>query len=250
MFNHQSFLLSKLLEYKKINHRYSLRSFAKKLKMSPSHLSSLIHGRRKLTSMQVSKISSALDLDSDATFQLLQQALPEELQSKHNSYEFQLLAEDQLKLISHWSHFAILSLGQIKNNKPHPKWIAEKLGLHVHEALDAFLRLKRMGLLSEENGHFRQTSKPLATSRDIPSEVIKNFHKENLRIAAEKIDSVPVRAREFAAVTLAINPKKIDRAKKLIQDLQIKLCDELEDQNCSEVYTLAIQFFPLTQENR
>ena len=218
------------------------------LEISPAQLSSLMSGRKKLTPKLASKIIDTLDLDHDSYSSLIEEMVPHPRKAKINLPELQVLPEDEFKLISDWVHFAILSLAHVKRNSADLNWIAKKLSISPKAAKEAFQRLQKMGLVQNQGLGFVQTSKPLTTTADIPSAVIREYHKKNLNLALDKIETVSVEKREYSSITMAVDPKKLAKAKKMINDFKQKLCLELESGNTSEVYTFSMQLFPLTQQ--
>lgn len=246
--NYQVLLKNHLSERQKRNPRFSLRAFSKMLEISPAQLSSLINGRKKLTPKLASKIIDTLNLDEEAYSSLIEEMVPHPRRGQPHLPDLQILPEDEFKLISDWVHFAILSLAHIKKNSADTNWIADRLGVEPSLAQEAFLRLKKMGLVKIQGVGFVQTSKPLTTTTDIPSSVIRDYHKQNLNLALNKIESVAVDKREYSSITMAVDPKKFAKAKKMINDFKQKLCLELETGNTSEVYTFSMQLFPLTRQ--
>ncbi len=243
---YQSVLRSHLDDRRRRNSRFSLRSFAKHLEISPGQLSSLINGKKNLTAKQAVKIIEKLNLSEQDALDLMRELHPKLRALSPPSPSTQLLSEDEFRLISSWEHFAILSLGKVRENRATPEWIASALAIDLPTATVAFQRLKRMGLIRLKDGHFRQTTKPLITTTEVPSSAIREYHRQNLLLAAQKIESVPVEEREFTSITMAVNPRRMEKAKKIIREMKQKVCDELETSDCTEVYTLAIQLFPVT----
>lgn len=221
------------------NPNYSLRAMSRQFKVSPAQLSQIISGKRKITAkiallladrLGYSPIEKAYMMDIDA---------PPVAQ--------RILEEDQFKVISDWYHYAILSLSQVKDNKADVRWIAKRLGIDVITAREAYMRLKKLKYLEESDGKFRQSSVPLTTAQDVPSSAVRKFHKQKLALAAEKLEEVPVELREFGAITFPVNLAKLPNAKKLIRKFRNDLYKYLEAGEKQEVYTLAIQLFPLTK---
>jgi len=249
MKSYQNILMNELSLRRLKNSRFSLRAFARLLDMSPAHLSSLINGKKNLTPKQAKKIVTKLNL-SDSESHALVQDIAGLQTDAFQLPDLQLLTDDEFKLISDWYHMAILSLGQIPN-RAHAHWIADQLEIDPAIAWDAFYRLQRLGLLSVKKGKFSQTSKPLTTKADIPSKAVRKYHAQTLRLAAEKLESVATEKRDFSAITMAVHPSKIAKAKKMIHEFRQKLCAELESSpNPSEVYTLSIQLFPVTKARK
>ena len=243
----QSLLLRELNYRKERNPNFSLRAFAKLLCISPAQLSQLISGKRRLTERQALKIAEKLSMSPNERIEILRNIRPDFIPKDDSPTEvFQILEDDQFKLISEWYHYAILSLGDLKNCKADTRWITKRLGISELQAIDAFSRLKRMGIIKIIGGKFKQVSKPLFTSSDRASIYIRRYHQKNLSLASEKLEIIPVEKRDFSSMTFAVNTKKLSIAKKLIQDFEKRLCKELEAGDKSEVYTLSVQLFPLT----
>ncbi|QDK45842.1 hypothetical protein DOM22_12115 [Bdellovibrio sp. ZAP7] len=246
---YRDILSSELLTRKQSNPRFSLRAFAKQLDLSASHLSSLIIGKRNLTPQQAHKLLNKLELSPADKSLFLSSAFPHILETPTaQERQTQLIADDKFTFLADWYHFAILSLGDISLNKATPAWVSERLGISELQARDALNRLQRLDLISiKSDGSFKQTGNPLTTTDDIPSGAIKAYHRSVIDLAKTKLDTVPVEEREYGAITLAINPAKIGKAKKMIRDFQNQLCEELEVGKKKSVYTLSVQFFPVSE---
>lgn len=244
----QNVLADQLKRKRDKNSQFSLRAFARSLDMSPAHLSNLINGRKNLSPKFAQKIIDKLDLSENERFELAQDIIINLKSNPVKKLNLKTLKEDEFRLIADWYHLAILSLGRL-DNKANAQWLAEKLGISENTAWDAFMRLRRLGLLSVKNGRFWQSSQEFSTTNDIPSEAIRLHHRQNLELAKEKLDTIPVNMRDYSSVTMAISSKKIAKAKRMIHDFKLKLCAELEtDASSTDVYTLAIQLFPLTKQ--
>ncbi len=243
---HQSILVNHLASRKRRNSQFSLRSFAKVLEISPGQLSNLMRGKKNLTTKQAVKIIEKLNLSEEESMDLIRGLHPKLKNIAHDIQDEHILADDEFKLISNWHHFAILSLANVRGNQASPSWISTRIGIDPLSAQLALERLLRLKMIEIKNGKFRQITRPLNTKSDIPSRVIRDYHQQNLRLASEKLESVPVDLREFSAITMAVDPKKMSKAKKMISEFKQRLCKELETKDATEVYTLSMQLFPLT----
>lgn len=244
MKQYQELLANQLSNRKKQNPQYSLRSFAKNLGISPGQLSSLINGKKNLTLKQAAKLIEKLDLDEESSTDIIKELVPE---TKSTKEQPRTLAEDEMAIVSEWYYFAILSLGKIKNNRATGEWIGRKLAIQPTVAANALQTLTRMNLVKIEGSSFRQTGLELTTKTDIPSSAIRNYHRQNLKMAEGKLESVPVKERSFNSITVAVNPEKLQEATKLIERFLHRLSSTLEDGRATEVYTFATQLFPLTK---
>lgn len=242
-----SILLRYLNDRKKSNSQYSLRALAKGLEMSPSQLSSIINKKKKLSPNQAVKIIQKLKLTEQESLELLSDIHPELRDALSCKMEQQELTTDEFKIISNWIHFAILSLSYFKNNKASSQWIAYKLNVSEDEVEPAFRRLEKLGLVEIRGQRFVQTSKPLTTTKDVPSEAIRSHHRQNIENALYKLDSVDVLERDFSSITLPIDIQDMKKAKDMINEFKKKLYQELKCDDPTDVYTLSVQFFPLTK---
>ncbi|MDD0853988.1 TIGR02147 family protein [Halobacteriovorax sp. GB3] len=249
----KEYLQAELDNRKKKNSLFSLRAFARNLGISPAQLSQIISGKRPLTITTAKKIVRALKLSPIESETFLQAVDPDFVSKKKtrlSDEKRKKLKEDEFRLICDWEHFAILSLSEVQNNSSDARWIAKRLNIPMNVAADARDRLLRLGIIEIKNSQFRQVSAPLTTTNDIKSESIQRSHYQNLELAMQKLESVEVSKREYTTVTMATNPKKIKEAKTLIREFKRKLMEFLEDGEKTDVYTLAIQLFPLTEKGK
>ncbi|MGE0174352.1 MAG: TIGR02147 family protein [Oligoflexales bacterium] len=248
--DYRDFLLNAYKEKRQKNSQYSLRSYAKFLGISAPQLSKILNRKQPLSLRHATQIADKLALSPSQRSQLAT-ALNSELllpTDARGRQEFLQLADDRFRLISDWWHFAILSLGSVRGNSKDPKWIATRLGITVQVAEDAFQRLLRLNLVEMVDGGYRQSGLPLSTTTDVPSSAIQKYHRQNLELAAEKLGSIPVDLREFTSITIAVDPNNIAKAKDAIRKFKRSMADSLGSGNKEEVYTLAIQLFPLTTQ--
>lgn len=241
MSNIQEILKIELEKRQKNNPAYSLRAFARFLEISPATLSQIISGKRGVSVKRLDAIVKKLGLSPK------QQLKAMDIKSTANRKTV-MLQEDEFKLISEWYHFAILSLGELKDNQADSRWIARRLNISLNQANQAMVRLERLGIIEVNAGKFKQVGNPLKTTTDIPSASIRNYHKGLLSLAQNKLETVDVKKREYSSVTMAINTKKIKQAKELTQKYKEDMLALLDEGKLDEVYQLSIQLFPLSQK--
>lgn len=161
--------------------------------------------------------------------------------------EHELIQEDVFRLMSDWYYFAILNLARVPDNRAEPEWIADRLGLSMPEVLGAIKRLKRLGLLEIAGSRMKRTRASLKTTDGVPSAALRTYHKQNLERARVSIDRDSVELRDISSLTMAVDPREIAAAKRAIGRFQDKFTKMFKSKDPSEVYTLAVQFFPQTQ---
>lgn len=235
----KDFLTNEFVRRKRKNPHYSLRAFARDLGLNVASLSQTLAGKRDLSAQNKALVAEKLCLSP-----LEQSKLGNK--TKRSATVFDPIAEDRFHLMSEWYYFAILSLARIRRNRADAWWVAKRLGISAIEARAALERLQRLGYIKITRGKLVRTAAPLTTTNDVPSAALRKFNKQFLELAAKSIDRDTVDKRQTVTMTMAINPKRIPDAKQMVLEFRNRLCDFLEEGAQNEVYSLAIQLFPLT----
>lgn len=248
----QNQLRNFLSQAQKRNPGYSLRAFAKKLQLSPSAVSEILNGKRKVSQKLAHKILLNLDCSPTEQYRILSLFNQDEnsfTEGKDKLQSLQLSA-DQYHLISDWHHFAILSLAETKGFRADPLWIAKRLGVKVIEAELALERIQRLGLVrwSRKNKTLALTQTQITTSDEIKNQAIKKSHQQDLHLSAEALENAPIEIRDFTSMTMAVDALKIPQAKRMIRDFQAKMSAFLETGEQTEVYKLCVHLIPLSKE--
>jgi len=220
---------------------YSLRAFSRDLNIGIASVSEVIQGKRKLSEDNLLKVAEKLSL-SPLDVERLKGS-----ETKAEEKEYLRLEEERFALISDWQHFAILNLAQTRGNRACPKWIAKRLCVSFIEARNAFNRLIALELISVTGKKMNRTTKPIITSFGIPSTALKKHHSQLIEKAKLSVFKDSLDKREIVSITMAIDPKKLPVAKRMISRFLKKLSNVLEVSPQKEVYNLNIQLFPLTQ---
>lgn len=240
-------LKTEFVERSRRNPNYSLRAYARSLKLDSSTLSAIIRGKRAVSIKMTKRILDQMKIDDSLRLKLAKSFFSNGNVEVKNIFE---LSVDMLESISSWEHFAILSLLQTDDVKPSVSWVADRLNLSLGRAIESMDRLERLGLISRKEKKWTVVHKELSTSTDIPSYALRKAHKSNIEKAIEAIDIVDVDWRDVTGVTVAIDKKKIKEAKVLIKNFRRDLSSFLESGKKNEVYRINIQFFPLTKGSK
>lgn len=249
----QNLLRARYESAKLKNRAYSIRAFAKQAGISPATLSRILNGKRKVSRKLADKLCNKLLLDPQERAELLSHfsplIFPNSQDSADSSRAIQLTA-DQYQVVSDWRAYAILGLTEIQNFKNDPAWISRRLRVPVTEVKQVIARLLRLEMLTEdEKGNLKRVNPRYRTTDDVANLALKKSHYQNLELARESLDSDPVSERDFSWITFPMDPKKLGDAKTLIRKFQQDLYKILdENAKPSEVYRLAVHFFPLTKD--
>lgn len=239
------------------NPRYSLRSFARDLKLHPSTLCMVLKRKRKLPGKNLNEVLKELALNSieESMFRdsfHRTKAKLDQIEIKPEFINRVILDEAYYEAIAEWEHFALLELITIPGFENSSNYIAKRLNITPERAQHVVENLKNSKLIKEEGGELILLNEEVQTTEDIVSKALRESHKESLEIAMSKIDDININLRDYSSETMAIDPEKIQEAKSIIREFRKKMCTLLSDGNKKEVYQLQIQFFPMTniQENQ
>jgi uncharacterized protein (TIGR02147 family) len=259
-----------LVQRSQRNPSYSLRALARDIECSPTFLSLVLSGKRRLSLQRAKQISQSLQLPDHTKNILLRAVATEALsqdtrelldpfkaasESMNNPLDTYFdVVEDRETLLKHWYHVAILDLASTKNFKPDTDWIAKRLGISGLEARDAVNRLIRLGLVEVKGAKWRKTENRIFVKTKNSQKAIREFHQQMAQRAIEVMKASDAQkdfeARSISGITMAIDPSRVEKARKMIAKFQDSLADLMtEGSNCTEVYQLNVQFFPLTVLN-
>jgi len=256
--DYRHWLKAELERRQRINPRYSLRSFAQNLELSPSFLSKVLNGKKNLS------IESAFDVSEKLQLSNTEKKLFCQWVAKHsigdiiseitsdNSENTELdhavnLELESFQVISDWYHFAIRELTETKGFKEDPNWIAQRLGISPKEAREGFARLIKLKLIDKKRGRYKKTAELMATPSGTPSQALRNHHSQMIHKANEALNTQSVLERSITGITIPTHPEKIEMVRDEIMKFRRRMAELLDTKNPSEVYQLNIQLFRLTE---
>src|SRR5690606_22408831 len=89
----------------------------------------------------------------------------------------------------------------------------------------------------------------ISSSDEISSKAIRNLHSETLLTCIQALQNTTVEERYFSTITLNINPIDIPRIKNFIRKFEDEFEKEFETKPGEEVYSLNINFIPMTKKD-
>ncbi len=229
--------------YKKrqaINRGYSQNAFARDLGVSPTALSQVLSGKRNFSAKNAAKVSHNLNLPIET--------VRDSGNNNHFSKAMRLKI-DSFSIIADWYHFAILNLVEVDKVSSNEQ-ISTRLGLSPKVTEEAVKRLLKLKLLEVKGKRYSRLQYALDAGTDIPSEALRKHNREKMELAIESLEKVSIHNRDVSSLTVTFDPSKMDKLKEEIKRFKsraLKICDSEQD---SEVYSLNIQFFPLTHSEK
>jgi len=249
------------------NPRYSLRAFARDLKVSPSRLSEVLNRKQGLSRQAAAAITKTLgygeeeaeyfcDLVSlkharsvkereDAKLRVFKYDFERD-RDRDELYSLQL---DSFKIISDWYHLGIMELMKVKNFKHDTKWISRRLGVQIIQIELAIERLVRVGLIKIEDGKFVAVQSNGWVPGGVPSSSIRKFHRQVLEKALVAMETQAVEERFFSTRLMTLNRSDLPEAFETITDFQKKFCVDREAESSKELlYCISMQLFKIVEE--
>lgn len=255
----QLYYISKLKERlslkQKDNPHYSLRAFSRDLDIHGSTMSQILNGKRGLPFKRANDVADKLGLSPKERTLFMESFF----RSKTNIDAIKIdslderfiLDESYFKAIAEWEHYAVLELFNLIHYDLSAAAISKKLGIDLNRAevvLDNLLSCKL--LIQDENNELQRAHPDIKTTEDITSNALKKSHKETLKMGLNKLEEIEVELRDFSSTTVAVDLEKLPEAKTIIREFRQKMTALLRDGQKTDVYQLAIQFYPLTQINK
>jgi uncharacterized protein (TIGR02147 family) len=256
------------LARQRANRSYSLRAFARDLKISPAFLSLFFSGKKKFSLSRAKKASELMKLPKKMEKEFLRDV---EIQAASNRNTQDLIAELRqarepkafsahhrlpLKVfreMKDWYYLAILQLVNHPKFKLDKKWVAEALHLSTFEAEQAISILTRFGLIRQNKlsqWEATYSNLDMTYKRSVASN--REFHRQMMRLAAlelQKKDQSDFEKRNITGITVAISNTKIEAAKEMVEEFKARFEKLIESKNrndIDEIFQLNVQFFPLT----
>ncbi len=242
-----------LLERQMANPSYSLRAFARDVNIHPSTLSLILKGKRAFSFKDAQGVQKKLNLPATELTKFMGSVMRAKASIddiKIPSFDERHIIDDtHFQVIAEWEHYTVLELFELEGFQCTESEIALRLNIPMERAKEVTDNLVTAGLLSLLNGQYKKVHEDIKTTEDVSSLALRASHEETLRMGVDKINSVPVELRDFSSATLAIDLEKLPEAKNIIREFRMKMRSLLESGNKTDVYQLAIQFYPLTGDH-
>jgi uncharacterized protein (TIGR02147 family) len=215
-------------------------------------MSQILKGKRGLPFKRANDVADKLNLSPKERTLFMESFF----RSKTNIDDIQIsqlddrfiLDESYFKAIAEWEHYAVLELYNLVHYDLSAVGISKKLGIEVNRAEVVLGNLLSCGLINRsEDGELERAHPDIRTTEDITSVALQKSHKETLHLGLNKLEEIEVELRDFSSTTVAVDLEKLPEAKTIIREFRQKMTSLLRDGQKTDVYQLAIQFYPLTQ---
>lgn len=235
-------LHAELVRKRQKNIRYSLRAFARDLKVSPASLLNMLNDR-KVSRSTMSKVLTVLKVPEEQQHRVM--ALNQEVYQELSNDTF-----DENEVAGNYYYFAILSLLEIEAVEKSPKEIARKLGLPVPLIQGALACLRRLNLIDEQMNLVARKKvtvggkkNPMSNTRQVKFQEIRLM--EAFLNKMDRDDNFA--SSDFSSITVATDSSCIPEVRKRIRRFRRQMDKFLSSQPKKEVYIMTIQLWPLVK---
>ena len=264
--DYRAYLRAYYVSAKQTRAGFSFRTFSKLAGLkSPNFFKLVMDGERNLGPETVPKFASALGLEpaEHAFFRDLV-AFEQATNTKEKNDVFERIAASRrfrsarridgmlLQYLSTWYHPAVRELVASPEFQEAPQWIAKALRptITAKQAASSLKLLQDLGLLvrNPSSNRLEQAEPTLTTEHEVTALGAAAFHRQMMARAADALDGVSAKRRDFAALTVCVSPRTVARVKERIHRFReglAELCDA--DAAGTSVYQLNVQWFPLSQ---
>jgi len=264
-------VLLRFFEKKKAERRgFSVRSLALRLNLSPSFTSQVLNGRRSVPLELAEQLCAALDLDKETRDDVFSKLFRErglsqkvarlsgipndETPNERNEADWKLRPKQQFDVLVDWTGLAILDATLLVDYDGSPDFIASRLNLSLESVRETLDHLIKNGLLVLRDGVLKKTDFFLEFNSGKNQEEIRAFHKQHLenakRILTDQVSDEDRERRLITGLTITASEKKVAWAKIALNSFMRHLATDLGSSEAEDVYHLAIQLFPLTNQRK
>ncbi|WPU63726.1 TIGR02147 family protein [Peredibacter starrii] len=241
-------LLQNILdERRKKNQSYSMRAFARDLSISSGRLSDIINRKYVPGAAVAERIIGSLEL-TDEERPKIRQLIEHSHQSLKLLGGAHQLQESHYAILSDWHHYAILNLMETNDFQSEVSWISARLNLAPEVVEDSLSKLLSFELIERREDRLVPTHKNITTTHEIPSEVIREGHRQVIMQSLDSLEMDPTELRDITSITLPVNVANLPRAKELARDFRRKIATLLEEGDKTEVYNICVQIVPVTRK--
>ena len=266
---HPGEILKPYFEQKKVaKPNYSLRALARDLSLSPGFVSQVFSGQRSPSLSAAENFAKVLKVrKSDASVlrksvalysgdnKDARKVLNEYLKQDSAAIAFKKYNRKDmapLQYLTKWYQVALMELITCDKYQSDERLMAQKLKISLTELRASLFTLVNAGLIEKANGKWKMKVLHQDFPTDTTHEATRQYHRtmtgKALEVLSEEKQSIDISRRRIIGATLAVNPEHLEKAIHEYNEFIYKMTSLLTEGDCSEVYQINLQLFPLTKK--
>ncbi len=241
------------------NPSYSVRAFARDLGVSPSHLSEFLSGKANLSYDRAPSLAEKLNLKGEHRehwCDLL--SIHSKLKKDRDAAGFRIsqrlenskgsVSQKVFKAISDWHYFAILSyFGACPDLTA--KDIAKRLSFSQSKVQKSIELLVDLKLLKVSERGFETTDDYSLVGNTVPSEAIRESHRQILKQAVKALETYDMTDRESQSLFVTVPQSEFAAFKEAVRASILQLAAQYSRSKLPKdkvrVQALTLQIFPV-----
>ncbi|KHD88372.1 MAG: hypothetical protein OM95_09560 [Bdellovibrio sp. ArHS] len=238
------------------NPKFSLRAYARTLGVSPTSLSQIMSGKRKLTYPVAVVIFDKVAMDPkdrDQALSVLRTHMQDERRRK-TKYDVIEVEAPVSKVSLSWLEMAITPFMSTPHYNGGAESIARYFGVSKQEASNALKHLEQMQIVEWKDGGYREVFKAELRygSERMPTEVVKKLRLESLERTRELVSRNPPEDQGFMGVSyMAVSEqhktKALNELQSFVKNFRKKYGTIGE---ADEIFLLSVNFLSFAQQGK
>jgi uncharacterized protein (TIGR02147 family) len=261
--DYRQYLQEFFADRKAVNPRYSYAVFARQAGFkTKAAMHRIVSGKRNLSKDALFKVAQAMQMDGKAFayFQTLV-AYSHAKDPGEKSFFFrkileanprspaQRLREDGYEYFARWYFSTLRELLPLIRFKGDYAALGRMLrpAISAAKARKAVELLLRLGLIEKSRTGFRATTQALTSGGDATALALRDFHRQNMDLAKEAIDTVPRPERHHSCLVVSVSAEGLEILKKEIQACRQRLARLADGMaGADRICHVNFQIFPTT----
>jgi uncharacterized protein (TIGR02147 family) len=228
---------------------FSMNRFAKQAGVSASTMSELISGKRdwKITEERAAEIISRISMSEKTRHHMLAR-----LDRAPIVMEKVPADESQYAFLTSWKHRAVMLALELPPRERSHERLCQRFALTSDELNEILSTGLECGVLQKSSaGDIVSTKNYWSTIDNIPHEVVRQHHIQNVDRIRQAVEEIPYQRRDCTSLSFVGSSKKLEMVRKELRALHDRVNSMMfdEDEN-DEVFQLSIALFPLSRESR
>lgn len=235
---------------------------ADKIGINSGSLTRILNGTRSISKSNLSQFIIGLKLNNtESEYFTLLVNFDNEKDSKKRTELYKEIIENRnnrkkvIDVLKHeyFSHWYTIAIRELLNT--HTICSIEEVQSKLNpspslkEVKSAIDTLKKLELVTEEDGCLSATDKVVTTGENWDSEIITNLQHQLINLGGESLKRFKKEERDLSTVTVSLSKEKLPELRLILKRAREEVFD-LEN-SCTEfdrVYQLNLLFFPLTND--
>jgi uncharacterized protein (TIGR02147 family) len=227
--DYREILRQELVKRQEKNPAYSLRAFARDLKVSPSRLSEVMRGAQLSSGLArtITRTTGWSESERRRFVVLVEaQGADKKIAARARARLKQMDKEtaptpldlSKFRVIGEWQYTAILAYLTTLGGKITASGIATDLGIDIKQVEEALRRLIEIGLVAQTARGYKRTAERLTFSSPVPSSYIRSYHEQLIHKSLRAIHEQSAADRHLQSLVFAIRKDRVPEAFRKLEE--------------------------------